>query len=72
MKLFVDGEWKIFITDARFPCKNGNRPVYAKPHGREIWVMLIEKCWAKVFGSYQAISGGSPTEAFVALTGAPT
>lgn len=34
--------------------------------------MLIEKCWAKIFGSYQSIDSGTPTEGFRALTGAPS
>lgn len=58
VKLFIDGEWKIITTDDRFPCK-GKYPVYAKPHHSEIWVMLLEKCWAKVFGGYKAIEAGS-------------
>ena len=33
--------------------------------------MLLEKCWAKVFGSYHAIDSGTPTEGFRAITGAP-
>ena len=57
-------------TDDRFPC-NGHHPVFAKPHNQEIWVMLLEKCWAKVYGSYQAIGSGSSKEGFMALTGAP-
>lgn len=70
VKLFIDGEWKIITTDDRFPCK-GKYPVYAKPHHNEIWVMLLEKCWAKVFGGYKAIEAGSSKEGFIALTGAP-
>jgi len=33
--------------------------------------MLLEKCWAKVFGSYKNIEAGSSKEGFIALTGAP-
>lgn len=71
VKLFIDGEWVIQCTDDSFPCQYG-KPVYAKPHGNEIWVMLIEKCWAKIYGSYQNIDSGTPTEGFRALTGAPS
>ncbi len=45
---------------------------YAKPNNNEIWVMLLEKCFAKVYGSFQAIDGGQEMEAFFALTGAPS
>ena len=58
IKLFIDGEWKVIKTDDRFPCK-GSTPVYAKPHTQQIWVMLLQKCWAKVFGSFKAIESGS-------------
>ena len=34
--------------------------------------MLLEKCWAKCFESYQFIESGDPQEAFRALSGAPT
>ena len=33
--------------------------------------MLLEKCWAKIFGSYKNIEAGSSKEGFLALTGAP-
>ncbi len=70
VRIFVDGEWKIITTDDRFPSEGG-KPIYAQPHGNELWVMLLEKCWAKIFGSYKAIEKGSSKEGFIALTGAP-
>lgn len=70
VKLFIDGEWQMIVTDDQFPCEYG-KPVFAKPHGKEIWVMLLEKCWAKIYGSYKAIESGTPTEGFRAFTGAP-
>lgn len=51
VRLFNDGEWSNIVLDDKFPC-NGIRPLYAKPHGNEIWVMLLEKAWAKLHGSY--------------------
>jgi hypothetical protein len=32
----------------------------------------LEKAWAKVFGNYQRIEGGSTDEALNPLTGCPT
>ena len=34
--------------------------------------MLLQKCWAKIYGSYEAIDSGTASEGFQALTGAPT
>lgn len=38
----------------------------------EIWVNLIEKAYAKVLGSYEAMEGGKPYQAFNLLTGFPS
>ena len=70
VRLFNDGEWCNIVLDDRFPCVN-NKPIYVKPHGKEIWVMLLEKAWAKLHVSYENIGLGTSLEAFVALTGAP-
>ena len=37
----------------------------------EIWVLLLEKAWAKVFGSYARIEGGFSAVALRGLTGTP-
>ena len=34
--------------------------------------MLLEKAWAKYYGSYKIISGGFNSTTFATLTGAPT
>jgi calpain-15 len=34
-------------------------------------VLVLEKCWAKIFGSYQRIEAGTAGEAFYPLTGSP-
>lgn len=37
-----------------------------------MWVLLLEKAWAKVSGSYSKTIGGYTSEGLQALTGAPT
>ena len=36
-----------------------------------MWVMLLEKAWAKVNGSYENTITGLPADALKCLTGAP-
>lgn len=38
----------------------------------EIWVNLLEKAYAKVLGSYEAVEGGKAYQAFFVLTGFPS
>lgn len=38
---------------------------------KEIWVLILEKAWAKIYGSYQRIEAGTTGEALPVLTGAP-
>ncbi len=39
--------------------------------GNEFWVMLLEKAYAKLYRSYEALESGSESDAFHDLTGAP-
>jgi calpain-15 len=51
---FIDGLWECVVIDDFFPTHN-NKCVFSKNNRNELWVMLLEKAYAKVFGSYQAI-----------------
>lgn len=37
----------------------------------EIWALVLEKAWAKVFGSYQRIEAGTAGEAMYPMSGRP-
>lgn len=46
-----------------------NRPAFAKTSQNQLWVMLLEKAYAKLYGCYYKLAGGSPLEPLQALTG---
>lgn len=47
-----EGEWVWVEIDDYIPCKQGTKdPKFAQPHGNELWVMLLEKAFAKFCGS---------------------
>ena len=59
VRINVDGEWRAITIDDRFPCTNG-QPVFTSSLQQEIWVMLLEKAWAKIFRGYNNIESGEP------------
>ena len=67
------GEWKKIIIDDYFPCdKFTRKPIFTKGNENELWVLILEKVWAKVYGSYDAIEAGLTRECLHDFTGAPT
>jgi hypothetical protein len=71
IKLFKDGREVKVVLDDYFPCYPKGGPIYSKANGPELWVMLLEKAYAKFHGSYAAIRSGFPYEALVDLTVSP-
>lgn len=73
-KLIVNFEGcptEIVIDDYIPVFASTERPVFCKPNGREVWVMLLEKAWAKIKGSYGEISSGCPHEVLNTFSVAP-
>lgn len=69
--LYITGEEKVITVDDYFPfCPSKNDWAFSKSVDNEIWVLILEKAWAKVHGSYQRIEGGNTAEALMSLTGA--
>jgi calpain-15 len=75
VRLCIQGHWRSIVLDEQLPCfpdmQQRGQPVFSRGKGPELWVMLVEKAWAKVHGSYQTIVSGLPGECLTNLTGAP-
>lgn len=77
-----DGQYKVnfclngqnfkIIVDDFIPFNPKTKsPAFSSSKQNELWVMLLEKAWAKVSGSYENSINGLCCEVFRALTGAP-
>jgi calpain-15 len=71
VRIFKNGEWKEVVIDDYIPCLDG-LPYFSRANGNELWVILLEKAWAKLHGSYERIEAGFAEHVFHDLTGAPS
>mmetsp|Transcript_3195 Transcript_3195/g.9706 ORF Transcript_3195/g.9706 Transcript_3195/m.9706 type:complete len:605 (+) Transcript_3195:568-2382(+) len=70
VKLCKDGYWQHVLLDGLFPA-NGNTLAFAQPNRGQLWVVLIEKAFAKLNGCFEALTGGTGDEALRVMTGQP-
>ncbi|GFS18077.1 calpain-9 [Elysia marginata] len=64
------GNWTEVLVDDYLPT-DGYRPIYCSNRERpdEFWPCLLEKAYAKLHGSYQALVGGNMQNSMVDMTG---
>ena len=58
-------------VDDLIPCIDG-KPAFSRNRGNELWVMIMEKAYAKLYGSYFALEGGLPYISMNYITGMPS
>lgn len=70
VKMLYKGKWRIVDLDDSVPFVFST-PAFSRSVEGELWVILLEKAWAKLYGSYKQIEAGFPDEPLHDLTGAP-
>eukprot|EP00941_MAST-03F_sp_MAST-3F-sp1_P004868 g4868.t1 len=77
LRFCVAGKWQNIPIDDRFVCISAyeggvaDTPAFSRMCGAEIWVLAIEKAYAKLYGSYANIEAGVSKDALFDLTGCP-
>ncbi|XP_017983081.1 PREDICTED: calpain-type cysteine protease DEK1 [Theobroma cacao] len=70
VRFCIQGEWVPVVVDDWIPCESPGKPSFATSRkGNELWVSILEKAYAKLHGSYEALEGGLVQDALVDLTG---
>lgn len=70
VRFCIQGEWVPVVVDDWIPCEPRGKPAFATSRRcNELWVSILEKAYAKVHGSYEALEGGFVHDALVDLTG---
>ena len=62
VKLCKNGEWHSVTIDDYFPCYIDGGPVFANCKNNDIWLLILQKAYAKLHGSYLSLRGGFCSE----------
>lgn len=69
VRFFIGGEWKYAIVDDRLPTADGKLAFASSSNESDFWVSILEKAFAKLYGGYSALVGGTVAESLVDLSG---
>jgi calpain-15 len=58
MSFYINGKETPVYVDEFLPVNTNDQPCFTNSNGEELWVVLLEKAWAKLVGSYASIHGG--------------
>ena len=70
VRITKNGIYQEVVLDDHVPVYK-DKPAFSNTKGVELWVVLLEKAWAKVHGSYERIEAGQAHLTMRDLTGAP-
>lgn len=70
VQFYKDGEPEIILIDDYFPAMPNKQWAFVKggPEGQELWPMVLEKAYAKMYGNYEYIEAGKVQYALSDLT----
>jgi len=69
---YINGIKRTFIIDDYLLLDPQTKSAaFVQPNNKELWVLLLEKLWAKINGSFTNIEYGEEIESLSFLTGAP-
>lgn len=72
VKICKNGEWMVVTVDDYIPCYYNGGPLFSRANGNELWVLLLEKAYAKVNGTYYSLRYGYTHQGMIDLSGCPT
>ena len=65
-----DDDWAVVLVDDRIPCDASGLAAFCRNRDPSVyWAMIVEKAYAKLSGSYEAMQGGTVVQGLEDLTG---
>jgi calpain-15 len=71
VSFFINGTETPIIIDEHIPVRH-NKPCFSSSRVGELWVLLLEKAWAKIQGSYARTESGMCSDAVAHVMGVPS